>query len=141
MTNGSEYKEALGRLDKDTRVCIKYLERLINDKFNAALVIQQPSPRVNLSKIESSLDSLQKQIDGLRPKVDAANSLVQDHDEQEKYLKNMTKKAEEILEGVKQHFEELYDSGYYSEGTRRKIRGEGLIGNERRSERATATYT
>jgi len=128
VTNRSEYKEALGRLDKDTRVCIKYLERLINDKFYAALGAQQPPPpRVNLSKIETKLDSLQKQIDRLRPKVDAAHSFVQEHDEQEKYLKNMTKKAEEILDGVKQHFEELYDSGYYSEGTRRKIREEGLI--------------
>jgi len=127
VTNRSEYKEALGRLDRDIRVCIKYLERLINDKFNAAISIQQPPPRVNLSKIESTLDSLQKQVDGLRPKVDAAHSLVQEHDDQEKYLKNMTKKAEEILDGVKQHFEELYKSGYYSEGTRRKIRDEGLI--------------
>jgi len=127
MTNRSEYKEALGRLDKDTRVCIKYLERLINDKFNAVLGAQQPPPRVNLSKIESTLDSLQKQIDGLRPKVDAAHSLVQEHDEQEKYLKNLTKKAEEVFDGIKQHFEDLYKSGYYSEGTRRKIRDEGLI--------------
>lgn len=127
MTNRQEYKEALGRLDKDTRICIKYLEKLINDKFNVALGAQQPPPRVNLSKIETNLDSLQKQIDGLRPKVDAAHSFVQEHDEQEKYLRNMTKKAEEILNGVKQHFEELYKSGYYSEGTRRKIRDEGLM--------------
>jgi len=127
VTNRSGYKEALGRLDKDTRVCIKYLEKLIDDKFNAALRIRQPSPRIDLSKIESNLDSLQKQIDGLRPKVDAAYSLVQEHDDQEKYLKKLTKNAEEILDGVKQHFEDLYDSGYYSEGTRRKIRDEGLI--------------
>ncbi|GAH09666.1 unnamed protein product, partial [marine sediment metagenome] len=121
--------EALGRLDKDTRVCIKYLERLINDKFNAALASQQPHPRVDLSKIESTLDSLQKQLDGLRPKIDAAHGFVQEHDEQEKYLKSLTKRAEEILDGVKQHFEDLYKSGYYSEGTRRKIRDEGLIEN------------
>ena len=131
MTNRSGYKEALGRLDRDTRACVKYLERLINDKFNAALGVQQPPPRVNLSKIESNLDSLQKQIDGLRPKVDAAHSFVQEHDEQEKYLKNVTKKAENILEGVQQHFEELYDSGYYSEGARRKIRDAGLIRRKR----------
>jgi len=135
MTNRHEYKEALGRIDKDTRVCIKYLERLINDKFNAVLGAQQPPPRVNLSKIESTLDSLQKQVDGLRPKVDAAHSFVQVHDEQEKYLKKLTKNAEEILDGVKQHFEELYDSGYYSEGTRRKIRDEGLIENRREGHR------
>lgn len=127
MTNRSEYKEALGRLDKDTRVCIKYLERLINDKFNAVLGAQQPAPRVDLSKIESTLDSLQKQIDGLRPKVDAAHSFVQEHDDQEKYLKKLTKNAETILGEMKQHFEDLYKSGYYSEGTRRKIRDEGLI--------------
>jgi len=131
MTNGPGYKEALGQLDKDTRVCIKYLERLINEKFNAVLGAQQPPPRVNLSKIESTLDSLQKQVDGLRPKVEEAYSLVQDHEEQEKYLKGLTKKAEEALAGIKQHFEELYDSGYYSEGNRRKIRDEGLIENRR----------
>ena len=135
MTNRSDYKEALGRLDKDTRICIKYLERLINDKFNAILSVQQPSPRVNLSKIESTLDSLQKQVDGLRPKVDAAHSFVQEHDDQEKYLKKLTKNAEEVLDGVKHHFEERYDSGYYSEGTRRKIREEGLIENRREGQR------
>ncbi|GAH61803.1 unnamed protein product, partial [marine sediment metagenome] len=32
MTSRYEYKEALGRLDKDTRICFKYLEKLINDK-------------------------------------------------------------------------------------------------------------
>jgi len=135
MTNRSEYKEALGRLDKDTRTCIKYLERLINDKFNAVLGVQQPPPRVNLSKIESTLDSLQKQIDGLRPKVEAGYTLAQEHDEQEKYLKKLTKNAEEVLDGVKQHFEELYKSGYYKEGTRRKIRDEGLIENRREGHR------
>ena len=131
MTNRQEYKETLGQLDKGTRVCIKYLEKLMNDKFNAVLRAQQPPPRVNLSKIETTLDSLQKQIDGLRPKVGAAYSFVQAHDEQEKYLKELINKAEEILDGVKQHFEELYDSGYYSEGTRRKIRDEGLIRRKR----------
>ncbi|GAG54978.1 unnamed protein product, partial [marine sediment metagenome] len=44
-----------------------------------------------------------------------------------KYLKKLTKNAEEILDGLKLHFDELYESGYYSEGTRRKIRDEGLI--------------
>ena len=127
MTNRSEYKEALGQLDKDTRVCIKYLERLINDKFNASLRAQQPPPRVNLSKVDSKLDSLQKQLDGLRPKVDASHSLFLEHDDQEKYLKKLAKNAEEILDGLQQHFDELYESGYYSEGTRRKIRDEGLI--------------
>ncbi|GAG69360.1 unnamed protein product, partial [marine sediment metagenome] len=107
MTNRSDYKEALGRLDKDTRVCIKYLERLINDKFNAVLGAQQSPPRVNLSKIESTLDSLQKQIDGLRPKIEAGYTLSQEHDGQEKYLKKLTKNAEEVLDGVKHHFEEL----------------------------------
>ncbi|GAH35553.1 unnamed protein product, partial [marine sediment metagenome] len=95
---------------------------------------QQTPPRVNLSKIESTLDSLQKQIDGLRPKIEAGYTLSQEHDGQEKYLKKLTKNAEEVLDGVKHHFEELYDSGYYSEGTRRKIREEGLI--ENRNERS-----
>jgi len=131
MTNRHEYKEALGRIDKDTRVCIKYLERLINDKFNAALGVQQPPPRVNLSKIESTLDSLQKQVDGLRPKVDAAYSFTQKHDEQETYLKRLTKDAEEVLDGMIEHFEELYNSGYYREGMKRKFRDEGLIENRK----------
>lgn len=126
MTNRSEYKKALGRIDKPTRICIKYLERLINDKFNAALMAHQPPARVNLSKIESTIDSLQKQIDGLRPKVNTAHSLVQEHDGQEKYLKKLTKNAEEILDELQLHFEDLYKSGYYTEGTRRKIRDEGL---------------
>ena len=72
-------------------------------------------------------DSLQKQIDGLKPKVDAAYDLAEDHDEQEKYLKSLTEKAEEMVEVARQHFMELYDSGYYREGMKRKIREEGLI--------------
>ena len=134
MTTSSKYKEALGRLDKDIRVCIKYLENLINDKFNATLRSQQPAPRVNLSKIESSLDSLQKQIDGLRPKIDASYSFVQEHDEHEKNLNTLTEKAEKMFDVIKDHFEELYKSGYYSEGTRRKIREEGLLRKEKLNE-------
>lgn len=122
------YKEALGRLDKDTRICFKYLEKLINDKFNTAMAAYQPpAPRVGLSKIESQLDSLQKQIDGLRPKIDAGYTLAQEHDGREKYLKKLAKNAETILEEMKKYFEERYKSGYYSEGTRRKIRDEGLL--------------
>ncbi|HUW46789.1 MAG TPA: hypothetical protein VMW50_13450 [Dehalococcoidia bacterium] len=128
MTSRKEYQASLRSLDRDIQICISYLEETLNDRFKTALVAQEHKPqKVDLSKIESKMDSLQKQIDGLRPKVDAAYSFVQEHDEQEKYLKKLTKNAEEVLDGVKQHFEELYKSGYFSEGTRRKIRDEGLI--------------
>ena len=128
MMSRYAYKEALGRLDKDTRICFKYLEKLINDKFNMAIAAYQPpAPRAGLSKIESQLDSLQKQIDGLRPKIDAGYTLAQEHDEHEKYLKKLTKNVETILEEMKKFFEERYKSGYYSEGTRRKIRDDGLL--------------
>jgi len=128
MTSRYDYKEALGRLDKDIRICFKYLEKLINDKFNAAIAAYQPpAPRFGLSKIESQLDSLQKQLDGLRPKIEASYNLAQDHDGREKYLKKLTKNAETIMEEMKKYFEEKYKSGYYSEGTRRKIRDEGLL--------------
>ena len=128
MTSRYEYKEALGRLDKDTRICLKYLEKLINDKFNAAIAAYQPpAPSFGLSKIESQLDSLQKQIDGLRPKIDVGYTLAQEHDGREKYLKKLTKNVENILEEMKKYFEERYKSGYYSEGIRRKIREEGLL--------------
>ena len=131
MTNRLEYKEALGRLDKDTRVCIKYLENLINDKFNVALRVQQPSPMVDLSNIESKLDSLQKQIDGFRPKIEAGYTLSLKHDEQEKYLNTLAKKAELVFDELGKHFNELYNSGYYSEGVKRKIRDDGLFRSKR----------
>jgi len=128
LTNRSEYKEALGRLDKDTRVCIKYLEELIEERFQLALNARQPpAPKIDFSKFESKDDSLQKQIDGLRPKVDASYSLVQEHEDHEKYLKTLTEKAEAVFDEIKKHFEELYNSGYYSEGKKRKIRDEGLM--------------
>ena len=129
MTGKHEYKEALKRLDKDIRICFLYLEGLIEDRFKTALAIQQhPAPKADLSKIESQLDSLRKQIGRLRPKIEVGYTLAQEHDEQEKYLKNLTVKAEKILDEIKIHFEELYKSGYYKEGTRRKIREEGLLG-------------
>ena len=128
MTSRYAYKEALGRLDKDVRICFKYLEKIINDKFNAAIAAYQPpAPRFGLSKIESQLDSLQKQIDGLRPKIDVGYMLAQEHDGREKYLKKLTKNVENILEEMKKYFDERYKSGYYSEGIRRKIREEGLL--------------
>jgi len=128
VTNRSEYKETLSRLDKDTRRCLLYLEGLIEEKFQMAMKVKQPpTPKVDFSRLESKDDSLQKQIDGLKPKVDLAYELAKDHDEQEKYLKTLTKKAEKLFDEIKQHFEELYNSGYYSKGTRRKIRDEGLL--------------
>jgi len=129
MTSKHEYKEALKRLDKDIRICFLYLEGLIEDRFKTALAIQQPpAPKADLTKIETQLDSLRKQIGRLRPKIEAGYTLAQEHDEQEKYLKNLTVKAEKILGEIKTHFEELYKSGYYKEGMRRKIRDEGLLG-------------
>ncbi len=128
MTSKYEYKEALGRLDKDTRVCFKYLEKLIIDKFNASLGVQQlPSPRVDLSRLERKDESLQKQIDGLRPKVEEGYTLAQGHDEQEKYLIELAKKVELVLDQYQTHFKELYKSGYYKEGARRKIREGSLL--------------
>jgi len=99
----------------------------MDDKFKTALTTRKPDSKPDLSSIEAKLDSLQKQIDGLRPKVEAAYELAKDYDKQEKHLKTLAKKAEEVVDGMKEHFEELYNSGYYREGVKRKIRDEGLI--------------
>jgi len=127
VTNRAEYKEALSALDRNTRLCLLYLEKTMDDKFKTVLTTRKPDSKPDLSSIEAKLDGLQKQIDGLRPKVDAAYELAKDHEEQEKYLKTLTKKADKLFDEIKQHFEELYKTGYYSEGTRRKIRDEGLL--------------
>lgn len=128
MPTKHEYKAALKRLDTDTRICLLYLEGLIETRFKTALAAQQPpAPKADLSKIESQLDSLQKQFNGLRPKILAGYRLSQEHDEQEKYLERLTKTAEIALDDMKKYFEERYKSGHFSEGTRRKIRAEGLI--------------
>jgi len=131
MTSRHEYKTNLKRLDKDIRVCFLYLEGLIEDRFKTALATQHPppAPQGGLSKIESTLDSLQKQIDGLRPKVEAGYTLAQGHEETEKYLMELAKKVELVLDQYQTHFKELYKSGYYKEGARRKIRAEGLLEN------------
>lgn len=133
--NRPEYKEALKQLDKNIRVCIKYLEGLIEKKFRVAIKVKQPltpkAPKVDLSRIESKFDSLQKQINGLRSKVDIAHDHIEKHHEQEIFLKRMATRTEEVLSQITMLFEELYDSGYYSEGTRRKIRDAGLIKREK----------
>ncbi|GAH69980.1 unnamed protein product [marine sediment metagenome] len=127
VTNRAEYKEALSAIDRNTRICLLHLEKTIDDKFKTVLTTRRPDSKPDLSSIEAKLDSLQKQIDGLRPKVDAAYELAKDHDEREKYLEKLVKKADEMLEGIKEHFEELYKSGYYTKEQKRKIRKEGLI--------------
>ena len=129
--NRQEYKKSLGRIDRDIRICIKYLEGLIEERFRAILKVKQPqipkAPKVDLSRLESKDDSLQKQINGLKSKVDIAQNHIQKHHEQEIFLKKMATRTEDVLSQITMLFEELYDSGYYSEGTRRKIRDEGLI--------------
>ena len=127
MTNRAEYKEALSALDRNIRLCLLYLEKIIDDKFKIVLTTRKPDLKPDLSKIENKLDSLQKQIDGLRLKVDESYSFIKEHDDQENYLINLADKAEEVLTEAKTHFEELYKSGYYKEGVKRKIREEGLI--------------
>lgn len=129
--NRSEYKDNLGQLDKETRRCIKYLEGLIDEKFKLAMKVKHPqAPRaskVDFSRLESKDDSLQKQINGLKSKVDIANNHIRKHHEQEIFLKKMATRTEEVLSEIKRLHEELYDSGYYNEGTKRKIREAGLI--------------
>ena len=127
MTNRAEYKEALSAIDRNTRLCLLYLEKIIDDKFKIVLTTRKPDLKPDLSKIENKLDSLQKQIDGLRVKVDESYSFIKEHDDQENYLKNLAEKAEEVITEAKTHFEELYKSGYYKEGIKRKIREEELI--------------
>lgn len=128
-TKRAEYKEALSAVDRNTRLCILYLEKIIDAKFKAELTsrTRRSYSKPDLSKIEVKLDSLQKQIDGLRVKIEESYSFVKEHDEQEKYLINLADKAEKVLTEAKKHFEELYKSGHYKEGNRRKIREEGLI--------------
>ncbi|GAH96152.1 unnamed protein product [marine sediment metagenome] len=63
----------------------------------------------------------------LQGKVSIICSECGNHDEREKYLEKLVKKADEMLEGMKEHFEELYKSGYYTKEQKRKIRKEGLI--------------
>jgi len=129
MTNRAEYKEALSAVDRNTRLCLLYLEKKVDDKFKADLEekLRRPDSKPDLSKIEVRLDSLQKQIDGFRVKVEESYNFTKDHDEQEKYLIKLADNAEKMITGARKHFEELYQSGYYKEGTRRKIREEGLI--------------
>lgn len=128
MPTKQDYEIALGQLDKPTRVCVLYLKKLIIDKIKAALGAQQPpAPKVNLSKLETEIDSLRKQIDGFRPKIEAGYKISQEHDDQEKYIQKLTKTAEIALDDMKKYFEEQYKSGQYSEGTRRKMREEGLL--------------
>ena len=128
MTSRKEYQASLRSLDRDIQICISYLEETLNDRFKTTLVAQEHKPqKVDLSKIGSKMDSLQKQIDGLRPKVDAAYSFVQEHDDQEKYLKSLTKRIEEALDEVKQLFKEMYDKGVFRFTYSGKIQEEGLI--------------
>jgi len=131
MTNRSEYKEALSAVDRNLRLCLLYLEGQIDEKFKLALKIKQlpppPTPKIDFSKLEAKDDSLQKQINGLRPKVDAAHSHTQKHHENEIFLKNLVKKADQVLGEVRSLFDELYKSGFFKEGQKRRIRDEGLI--------------
>lgn len=128
--NRSDYKDSLGRIDRDMRVCIKYLEGLMEERFKLAMQVkkpQAPKAKVDLSRLESKDDSLQKQINGLRSKVDASSNHIRDHEDDKKFLRALAKRADEVLDEIKGLFDDLYDSGYFKEGTRRKIRDEGLI--------------
>jgi len=128
----SEYKDALGQIDKNTRKCILHIEDLINEKFKISLQVKQPKiPKIDYSRFDGRYDSLQKQIDGIRVKVDEAHDHAQNHEHDEIYMKSIINKAELILDQLQGLFKELYESGYYREGIKRKIRSEGLIRSEK----------
>ena len=40
--NRHEYKDSLGRIDRDIRICIKYLEGLMEQKFKLAMQVKKP---------------------------------------------------------------------------------------------------
>lgn len=128
MVSRSQYKEALGQLDRYNRLSLLYLEGMIDEKFKMAMKVNKPQlQKIDLSKIESKSDSLQKQINGLRKKMDSVHRHVQEHDHDEMALKTMIKGAHKLLDEIQEHFMGLYESGYYREGMKRKIRDEGLI--------------
>lgn len=131
MTSRAAFKRALKNMDKRTRLCLLYLERTIDEKFKLALDVKTPPiPKVDFSKIESEIDSLQKQINGLRTKVEYSYRFTQEYDNAEIFLKRLVKEADEVLSQVTKLFEDLYESGFYKEGIKRKIRESGLIKNE-----------
>ena len=126
--NRKEYKNVLSSLDKNIRRCVLYLERRIDDRFKVALKIKQPqTPKVDFSKLESNDDSLQKQINGLREKIDVAYSHAKNYDDDLIFSKTLIKKMEDVLDQITGQLQQKYDSGYFQEGKRRKIRDMGLI--------------
>lgn len=129
MVRREEYKQALSSIDRNTRICLLHLENIIDERLKTTLEVRtsQNESKPDLSEIETKLDSLQKQIDGLRVKVEKADNLVQSHDKQEPYLKNLADTAQELLNEAKRYYEELYKSGHFKEGIKRKIREEKLI--------------
>jgi len=99
----------------------------MDERLKTTLVrTSQSESKPDLSEIETKLDSLQKQIDGLRVKVEKSEDLVQSHEKQETYLKNLADTAQELIDEANRYFKDLYDSGHYKEGTKRKFREAGL---------------
>jgi len=129
MTDRKVFKNNLRKVDRQTRMCLLYLEKTMNERFKTALQVKQPIfPKVDFSETESRLDSLQKQINGLRAKTDTAFAFTQEYDNAEIFLKKLVKEADEILSQVDQLFKDLYKSKYFKqEGIRRKIRDSGLM--------------
>lgn len=128
MTSRAAFKRELKKIDRSTRLCLLYLENTIDEKFKLALKVKTPViPKVDFSLLEPQFDSLQKQINGLRQKVDIAQKHILIHDESEKAIKILVSRADQVLDQVQKQFKEIYDSGYYSEGMKRKIRDAGLI--------------
>ena len=129
MTDRKVFKNNLRKVDRQTRMCLLYLEKTMNERFKTALQVKQPIfPKVDFSETESRLDSLQKQINGLRAKTDTAFAFTQEYDNAEIFLKKLVKEAEEVLGQVDQLFKDLYKSKYFKqEGIRRKIRDSGLM--------------
>ena len=131
MTDRAIFKNQLSQVDRHTRICLLYLEDTMNQKFSLALKVKQPKiPKVDFSKLESQLDSLQKQINGLRVKVDFAHAFANEYDDAETFLKELVAKADQILDENKLFFKRLYKSGFFKEGQKRKIRDQGLLKNE-----------
>lgn len=127
MSKEARYKAALRDLEPNTRTAILYLEALIREKHWEALAATPRTKPLDTSRIIVRLDSLQKQIDGLKDRVKDLKDFRDTAAIREELVERAARHAEELFKTLNDLVKFLRDQGYFKEGELRKMRDLGFL--------------
>lgn len=109
MVSRRNFKDSLREMDKPTRMAFLFLEEQINDKTRPIAPLQPKPQTPNLSSMELKLDSLQKQVDGLKAFKAEVRELRTIIEQEERGTLRLSKDMKRLIGSFSEVLEHLMD--------------------------------